>query len=140
MALSVFDRREDQPSDEALALALGRTYAMWRRLTEDLCGDTVALEPQWAFAGEKFGWSLRLKHGKRIIVYLTPQRGHFLASFSLGKKAYAAAREQGLPHNVLTLIDEAPQYAEGRGVRIPVRAQRDAHAIATLARIKQDTR
>ena len=29
----------------------------------------------WAFAGAKFGWSLRLKRGERVILYLTPQDG-----------------------------------------------------------------
>ena len=90
-------------------------------------------------AGARFGWSLRLKRGKRVIVYMTPGTGQFLALFALGEKACAAAREAGLPACVVALIADAPKYAEGRGVRIPVRTKKDAAAIRALASIKLAT-
>jgi hypothetical protein len=37
---------------------------------------------------------------------------------------------------MMAAIDGAPRYAEGRGVRIPVRTKRDAEAVARLAAIK----
>ena len=51
-------------------------------------------------------------------------------------EACAAAREAGLPAGILKLIAEAPRYAEGRGVRIPVRTAKDVRSIRTLATIK----
>jgi len=38
--------------------------------------------------------------------------------------------------SMLSLIDQAPTYAEGRGVRIPVRNATDARNVLTLASIK----
>jgi hypothetical protein len=96
----------------------------------------VRFRDEWAFAGATFGWSLRLKHAKRVIVHMTPCTDHFLASFALGEKACAAAREWGLPASILALIADAPKFAEGRGVRIPVRTQKDARAVRKLAAIK----
>ena len=136
MALSVFDDKDTPPTDEALHAALGKAGPAWTTLKEAVSRDCAPLQEDWAFAGAKFGWSLRLKRGKRVIVYLTPCKGHFLASFALGEKACAAASAARLPARIVDLIASAPKYAEGRGVRIPVRTKRDAAAIRTLAAIK----
>jgi uncharacterized protein DUF3788 len=69
-------------------------------------------------------------------VYLTPCESHFLASFVLGAKAYDATLSAKLPKPIQVLIDRAPKYAEGRGVRIAVRNESDAEAVRTLAAIK----
>ncbi|RPJ47719.1 MAG: DUF3788 family protein [Candidatus Latescibacterota bacterium] len=136
MALSAFDDRNAPPSGQALDEVLGRASLAWASLERGLLRACAPLEKEWAFAGAKFGWSLRLKRGKRVIVYMTPCAGHFLASFALGEKACAAAREAKIPARILARIDEAPKYAEGRGVRIPVRTERDASAVRKLAEIK----
>lgn len=136
MALSFFEDRSAPPTERMLSEALGEAAAHWTSLRASLLKDLAPLEEEWAFAGAKSGWSLRLKRGKRNIVHMTPCAGRFLASFALGEKAVAAAREAKLPAAMLALIDDAPRYAEGRGVRIPVKTARDAAAIGRLARIK----
>jgi hypothetical protein len=135
MALSAFDDRQASPTDPAIEEALGRSAAAWSRLKAELTGAS-ALEEEWAFAGARFGWSLRLRRGKRVIVYMTPCAGHFLASFVLGEKACAAASGAGLPAPILAAIADAPGYAEGRGFRIPVRSLKEIPGLLTLAAVK----
>jgi len=91
---------------------------------------------QWNFSGKNYGWGFRLKHKERIVLYMTPCKGHFLASFALGEKAVRAARESGLPDPVLKIIDAAPKYAEGRGVRVEVKSKKDLENVKALAAIK----
>jgi len=136
MALSAFDDRKAPPTPQDLARVLGKAAPVWLRLKDELGSEYAPVEEDWSFAGAKYGWSLRLRRGKRAIVYMTPGRGHFLASFALGEKACAAAQNAGLPASLLALIADAPRYAEGRGVRIPVRTRREASAIVKLAGIK----
>jgi hypothetical protein len=136
VALSVFDDKHTPPTKESLRDALGKAAPAWTTLKDAVSHDCAPLQEEWAFAGPRFGWSLRLKRGKRVLVYLTPCNGHFLASFALGEKACAAASAARLPARVLDLIASAPKYAEGRGVRIPVRTERDTGAIRTLVAIK----
>jgi hypothetical protein len=136
MALSVFDDSNTPPTAVSIKKAIGKAGPAWSNLIERLHQDCDSLQEEWAFAGARFGWSLRLKRGERVIVHLTPCEGHFLASFALGEKACAAAKEQGLPAQVLKSIADAPKYAEGRGVRIPVRTKRDLAGVETLAAIK----
>jgi hypothetical protein len=136
VSLSVFDDPQTPPTEPALKSALGRAAPAWLTLRDRVLRDCDPLTQQWAFAGAKFGWSLRLRRGQRAILYMTPGAGHFLASLALGEKACAAARDARLPPSILAAIAAAPRYAEGRGVRLRVRTKRDADGIARLALIK----
>jgi hypothetical protein len=136
MALSAFDDRTSAPKPRALQAMLGRSGPLWKKLKDDLQKSYGPLAEEWNFAGAAFGWSLRLKKGKRVIVYMTPCRAHFLAAFVLGEKAVHAARGSDLPPFVLEAIDSARQYVEGRGIRLEVRNRKDVAAIETLAAIK----
>lgn len=136
MALSAFDDKQTPPSTEALDEMLGRPSAHWHSLIADLQSKYGPLGEEWNFAGKSFGWSFRLKQPKRVFVYLTPGHGQFLASFVLGEKAWTEALAGRLPVSIVELLEAAPKYAEGRGVRIPVRTKSDADAIRKLAAIK----
>ncbi len=131
MALSAFDDRSAPPSDGDVATVLGPAARRWERIRSQL-----ALTEEWGFASRSTGWGLRLKQGSRVIVYLTPRAGSFLASLALGERAVAAAREQGLPGPALAAIDAAPRYAEGRGVRLAVSTADDVETVRQLAAVK----
>ena len=136
MALSAFDDRGCPPAARALEETLGRSSRLWDQLKDDLQDAYGPLVEEWNFSGQAFGWSFRLKQKKRTLVYMTPCRAHFLASFALGEKACRAAHAAGLAAPVLAAIDGARKYAEGRGVRIPVRTKRDLENVKSLAAIK----
>lgn len=135
MALSAFDDRSHPPTPERLATTLGKARAAWDALRTD--PGLSGLAEEWGFTSSAAGWGLRLREGKRVIVYMTPRAGRFLVSFALGEKAVAAARAAGLPAALLAAVDAAPRYAEGRGFRVEVRTAKDARAIAALAGIKR---
>ena len=67
---------------------------------------------------------------------MTPQLGHFMVGVVLGERAAKAAHEAGLPDGVLALIDNAPAYAEGRGIRVPVTSEDDLAPVRQLVAIK----
>ncbi len=124
------------PTAGELAGALGRTGALWDELKRRIAAAHAPIEEEWVFSGKNYGWSLRLKQRKRAVVYITPKKAWFRAAFALGEKAVAAAREGDLPAPVLTIIEQAPKYAEGRGVRIEVRSLKDVAVVEKLAAIK----
>lgn len=134
---AAFGDKASPPTPGALAAMLGKTSGFWTHLQQGLQAAYGPLTEEWNF-GKAYGWSFRLKDKKRALVYMTPRRGHFLASFALGEKACLAAHRAGLPPSILAIIDEAPKYAEGRGVRIPVRGARDLAGVEKLAAIKMD--
>ena len=136
MALSAFDDKSQEPNIADLEDTLGRSSAHWNSLVSHIEATYPPLEKTWGFAGAKWGWSLRLKQKKRTVLYMTPCSKHFLVGFALGEKAVKAALACPLPESILATIDEAPKYAEGRGVRIEVRYKRELEAVKELASVK----
>jgi hypothetical protein len=136
MLANAFINKPDKPTNADLAAELGATKAHWDQLIADLAEECDAGIQEWKCYSPKYGWSLRLKHKKRTIVYLAPYRGCFGIAFILGDRAVQAARQSKLPQRVLKLIDEAPRYPEGTGVRLVVKASKDTAIVKKLAVIK----
>jgi hypothetical protein len=132
MSPNAFIGRTKPPTDEELSTELGAARALWDELLTEL-----ALPIQeWNSYSPKAGWSLKLKLKKRTIVYLAPCHGSFRVAFVLGDKAMEAARQLKLPKAVLKIMDEAPRYAEGTGVRLEIAARKDLAAVKKLAEVK----
>jgi hypothetical protein len=129
MAASAFDDKSRPPGARELQGVLGRSAASWTQLVAYVTDRYGPLTEEWRFSGAKYGWSMRLKRKDRVILYLTPQAGRFQVGVALGEKAVKTAHERGLPAAVLSLIDSAPRYPEGRGIRLPV-VGRDALRVA----------
>ncbi len=136
MALSIFDDKALPPQEADIKRVLGKTYKLWCTLRDHVVQEYAPISPEWGYASKSTGWGLRLKGEKWAVLYMTPCNGYFLASFALGEKAVAAAHSANLPDSVLEVIDKAPKYAEGRGVRIEVRTAKDIDSIKKLATIK----
>lgn len=136
MAPSIFDDKARPPTEADLARALESSFVFWNELRERIASKFAPLILEWGFTSKTTGWGLRLKHKERIILYMTPGDGFFLASLVLGEKAVKAAHEAKLPRSILKVIDSAKKYAEGRGVRFRVTSARDVRNIEKLAAIK----
>jgi hypothetical protein len=132
MSPNAFIGRTQAPTDDDLSAELGAARALWDELLTEL-----ALPIQeWNSYSPKAGWSLKLKLKKRTIVYLAPCHGSFRVAFVLGAKAVEAARQAKLSKTLMKIIDEAPRYPEGTGVRLEIKARRDLAAVKKLAAIK----
>lgn len=136
MALSAFDDKSKKPTAADIQEVLGRAGAHWTGLISHVASEFPPVEEQWSYSGEKYGWSLRLKRKKRVILYMTPCERHFLVGFVLGDKAVKAARDAGVPEAVVATIDNAPRYGEGTGFRVEVRSRADLTAVKKLAAVK----
>lgn len=138
MPLSVFVDKSREPADQDLRTVLGKAYGPWSALIDAVSEHITPLTQLWGFTSKSTGWGLRLRHKERVILYMTPQDGKFLASFALGEKAVAAAHQKKLPAAILKAIDSAPRYAEGRGVRFEVSKAAQVSPLAALALIKHE--
>jgi hypothetical protein len=136
MALSAFDDKSKQPQDNDLAAVLGKALVSWEELKRQITSAFASCTAEWGFTSKNTGWGLRLKQGKRVILYMTPCRGHFLASLALGEKAVNSARDSDLPASIMKTIESATKYAEGRGIRLAVRNAKDVRNVMRLAIIK----
>ncbi|MHC4519139.1 MAG: DUF3788 domain-containing protein, partial [Planctomycetota bacterium] len=136
MALSALDDKAKRPDDKDLAEVLGRSKARWDELITHVAAEYEPVTEDWAHSGAKYGWCLRLKRKKRTLLYLIPCQRHFLCAFVFGGKATEVARKSALPADVMTTINEARVYAEGRGFRLEVRTKANVATMMKLAAIK----
>jgi hypothetical protein len=133
---NAFIGRLEKPTDGELTAALGPARAAWDQLLAGLARQYGADVREWNSYSPKAGWSLRVKRKARTIVWLGPRAGSFIAAFILGDKAMQAARAARLPQRIVKIMNEAPKYPEGTGVRITMKTSRDIPAVQRLAAIK----
>ncbi len=126
------------PSNAEIAAALGPATALWNEVVDRITRDDAITAQEWkGVCVKKYGWSLRLLHKKRSIVYLNPCTGCFRVAFVFGDKALEAVRGESFPESVAKVIATAPKYPEGTGVRLLVKRHSDLPAVFKLAHIKQ---
>ncbi len=136
MLPNAFIGKSHSPTVAELAGALGPAKELWDGLLASLASEHKLTVQEWNSYSLKAGWSLRLKHKGRNIVYLGPCRGAFRTAFVLGDRAVAAARQSDLPQSVIKIINEARRYAEGTAVRIEIKKAKDIETVTKLAGIK----
>lgn len=136
MVANAFVGAMKAPHEKEVAAILGPGKELWDDLLQRLRGDCRTDAEEWGSSSKKLGWSLRVKRKERIVVYLAPQVGYFIASFALGEKAVEVARASRLPPKVMNVIEEAKRYAEGRAVRLDVRSASDLEGVLRVAKVK----
>jgi hypothetical protein len=125
-----------KPAEADLCKALGPAKPVWDGLIADLAAQHGVTIQEWKSYSPKYGWSLRLLRGKRTIVWLGPCEGCFQVLFILGDRAVEAARGCGLSAGALAILDEAPKYPEGTGVRLLIKGPKDMPTVKKLAAVK----
>jgi hypothetical protein len=133
---NAFIGKSERPSEPDLAKALGPVKPVWDGLLADLEAELGVSLQEWTSYSLKAGWSLRLKRGKRTIVWMAPCEGCFRVAFILGEKAVLAARQCGLSAAALRALDEAEKYPEGTGVRLLIKGPKDVPTVKKLAVVK----
>jgi hypothetical protein len=125
-----------KPDDVLLRKMLGKSMDLWNELRSHLAETHPPICEEWKFYGVKYGWNMKMLHGKRNLFFFVPREGGFMAGFTFGEKAVAEIERSGLPDRLKKELRESRKYAEGRGLRVEVRSRADAEAVKKLVAIK----
>jgi hypothetical protein len=117
---SIFMDKASIPSDSELKQALGDKHELWMEIRDRVFEKYPEGKEEWNFPGKKYGWSFRIKDKKRAIIYLLPREEEFRAAFVFGGKAFEAIKQSEVSPQIVSYLESAKVYAEGRGIRIPV--------------------
>lgn len=138
MATSIFDDKKVMPDDVSLGGALASAKELWdkgKSYAEKTAGE---LDCQWKFYSKSAGWSYVVKRKKRTLFYLVPKDSYFLAAFVYGEKAVTEALASDLPASVISEIQNARAYAEGRSFFTEIKAEEDLKVFEQLLQIKME--
>ena len=116
----IFNDKLKSPVNAELKRILGKTFPIWNALIEYTKNAKKDAEAVWNFSGPKYGWSLRIKEKKRIIIYLLPREGYFKTSFVFGEKATNVALNSEISDKIKNQISTSKVFAEGRGFRLDI--------------------
>jgi len=134
---NAFIGRTEVPTHAEVAEALGAKVKLWDELIGWMSEKQGVSDQEWkGVVVKKYGWSLRLKKKGRNILYLSPGKDCFMASFVLSDKAMDWAKHTHLPKTVQDALAMAPRYPEGNGLRLIVKREGDLAGIRKIAAIK----
>jgi len=131
-----FNNKNQQPTDEMLALALGETKELLDTIVLFIETEFSECHFEWKYYGVKIGWSLKLINKKRNIVFVGPEDGYFRLAFAFGEKAYQQILKSNLPDAIKQQMSEAKVYVEGRPLRLEIRKKEDIEPLWQLIGIK----
>ncbi len=134
--MSVFLEKSHPPNDLDLSNALGPSKRCWDEIIRAIQLEYPPIVFEWKHSGAKYGWSLRLLQKKHRILYLIPEKDHFLTAFILSDRSVAAALKSDLPRDVQEIIRSARKYPEGTGFRLEIRTAADVGVVRKLAALK----
>jgi hypothetical protein len=124
------------PTSAELQTVLGSADVVWSgivRVVEHMVG---LLNTEWKVSKTEFGRMCLLKHKKRTLLYLTPEKEKVTVAIILGERACGLAMASSLPAAIKKMFSEARPYAEGRGIRFSVSSPSDISTIQTLVELK----
>ena len=124
------------PTSAELKAVLGSADVLWAgivRVVEDM---VAPLNTEWKPSKTEFGRMCLLKHKKRTLLYLTPEKEKVTVAIILGKRAYGLAMVSSLPAPIKKMFSEARPYAEGRGIRFSISSPSDISTIKKLVELK----
>ncbi|MCP4593062.1 MAG: DUF3788 family protein [bacterium] len=135
----IFPDKSHMPQDSDLARVLGRSKKHWDNLRAHALDADPAAKPEWKYYSKKSGWTFLLRGKRRNVLYMRPvAKRCFAAGFMFGKRAVQAVEESDLPADVVEAIRQAPQYPEGRMVRLDVTTAADVKIAKKLLALKID--
>jgi len=124
------------PTSAELKAVLGSADVLWAgivRVVEDM---VAPLNTEWKPSKTEFGRMCLLKHKKRTLLYLTPEKEKVTVAIILGKRAYGLAMVSSLPAPIKKMFSETRPYAEGRGIRFSVSSPSNISTIKKLVELK----
>ncbi len=124
------------PAADELTELLGPSGDLWAGLRAGIAAIDAPIAERWVYGGSKYGWSCRLEKGRKGILYMTPDAGHFRVGMALSDAARTAVLESDLPERIRETLASAPRAMEGWPVRVSVRTATDLELVLRLAKIK----
>ena len=136
MEISIFTDKSRVPANDDLVTSLGNTFSYWMALKDFAYEKYPKAIEEWNYPGAKYGWSFRIKDKKRAIIYFLPREKYFLVAFVFGQKATELVLQSDVSNEIKTGLESAKAYAEGRGIRIAVKDEKNLSDIKRLIEIK----
>ena len=136
MQSGIFTDSAVKPNRQMLTEVLGNTYKYWKEIKTNLEKDFGGSTEEWKFYGKNTWWVMKFYIKSRNLFFFTPCDKFFRISFIFGDKAVSDIEKSDLPKEIITELQNAKKFVEGRGLHINVKVQSDVRNVLKLATLK----
>ena len=140
MSVGAFTDKKQRPSQAEIRNMMGAGLTYWDELVQFVCEKYAPDEEIRFMYGKKYGWALRFQIRGKLLTSFFPTAGGLTVQINLGPAAVDRALEMNLGENVLSVINRATAYSEGRWLFIPVKTQQDIQDIQHLLVLRVETK
>jgi hypothetical protein len=133
---NAFIEKKKKPDASMIEEALGESYALLKQFFDQLNQEYNFLNDEWKFYGSKYGWSQKVYLKKRNLFFFSAAKDYFTIAFVFGDRGVQAVEKSDLPPVLINELVNANKYAEGRGLKIPVKNISDVEIVLKLVKIK----
>jgi len=81
------------PTDEVLKDTLGTVYPVYRKLIDDITGNTLNLIPEWRYYKDGNAWLCKVVNKKRTVLWISVWEGYIIAGIYFSQKNYEGVFE-----------------------------------------------
>jgi hypothetical protein len=132
--------KEHRPTEEEILKVIGGPKE-WNSLRKYL-KDNYDFIPELVYYGEKYGWTIRYRRGRKTLCSLFPEKGAFTVLVVLGKKEVNGIQTvfTKFSDNVKSIIENTEHLHDGCWLWIGVSNMREVKDIIELLKLKRKSK
>lgn len=135
--LLAFPDREMAPTDELIALKLGRKKKLWDHVLKSLKDNHKDISWSWNYYNDGHQWLFKLVQKKKTILWgAVLATGDFRMTSYFGEKAAPEIEASSLPQKMKDESRNHPRYGKIRAITSIVESEEDAENVLKVAAIK----
>jgi hypothetical protein len=140
MSIGAFTDKKQQPTEAEIRSMMGFGLTYWDELVQYV-REQYSPDEEFRFMyGKTYGWALKFQMHAKLLTSFYPTDGGLTVQINLGAAAVDRALEMDLGENVLSVINRATAYSEGRWLFIPVKTPQDIQDIQRLLALRVETK
>jgi hypothetical protein len=139
MTIGAFLDKQHTPTQDEIRAVLASAFSLWERLVQFIA-ESYGLRGELTYGGKKYGWNLWYRKSGKALASLYPQQGYFVAQVVLGRQQVEQAYQMPLAANVRSVLENTPQFHDGRWLFIKVISEEDVTDIQQLLMVKKRPR
>ena len=140
MSIGAFTDKKQRPTEAEIRSMMGAGLPDWDELVQYVREQYAPDEELRFMYGKKYGWALRFQMRAKLLTSFYPTEGGLTVQINLGPEAVDRALQMDLGENVLSVINRATAYSEGRWLFIPVKTPQDIQDIQRLIALRVETK
>ena len=140
MSIGIFTDKGDRPTEVQILETIGSRLPLWDELIRHV-RELYPVQEDFKFLyGKTYGWALRFRIKKQLLVSLFPTQGGFTAQVNLSPEAIEKTLSMNMSGNVQRAIARAHPYPEGRWLFIPVESDEDVCDVKRLVAMRAEAK